>query len=271
MDGQTSGARKPGARKRHRQGTPPGRILGVVAVVLLIVGIGWGGWAMVGAADDPSGDPAGEDSTSAAGAAASADAHAEHESASAAPAGTSETDSSEADSSWSATEPATEEAGETVGCDETVAAAQEVVGAARTGIDHWSRHVQASVDWGAGRITEERKKAIWKRTRLAGPGDLERYDAALDSYARSAGGCEGAPKTDPCAQRLTALETSMRAGSGAMGDWERHQAHMASYADGNFGAAHANAMWNKAKREAPVNIGKFADAEAVLVRAPSCG
>lgn len=268
MSEQASGARKPGARKRHRQGTPPGRILGVVAVVLLIVGIGWGGWAMVGAADDPSADdPSGEDSTSAAGAsaAASADSHAEHESASAAPAGTTEEDSS-----WSAAEPATEEAGETVGCDATVAAAEDVVGAARAGIDHWSRHVQASVDWGAGRITEERKKAIWKRTRLAGPGDLERYDAALDSYTQSAGGCDGAPKTDPCAQRLTALETSMRAGSGAMGDWERHQAHMASYADGNFGAAHANAMWNKAKREAPVNIGKFADAEAGLAKAPRC-
>lgn len=259
MSGQTDPARKPGARKRQREGMTPGRVVGVIVGVLVLVGVGWGAWATLGTAEDP-------DERESASAARSTDAHSEHESAS------PTTDSAPTeDPSPAVEESAAEEPADAAGCAETVAAAEDVVAAARTGIDNWRQHVKASTDWGAGRITEERKKAIWKRTRLAGPGDLDRYDAALDSYAATAGGCEGAPEAEPCAERLTTLEASMDAAAGALGDWERHQLHMASFAEGDFGAAHANAMWNRAKREAPVNLGKFAAADATLAQAPSCG
>ena len=44
-------------------------------------------------------------------------------------------------------------------------------GAARVAAGHWREHVQARTDLLAGKNTEATTKAIWKRTRLAGPDD----------------------------------------------------------------------------------------------------
>jgi hypothetical protein len=158
------------------------------------------------------------------------------------------------------------------GCVVELAAAEDVIDVARSGIDHWRGHIAASRDWEEGRITEQRKKEIWKATRLAGPEDVEKYEAVLADYAEVKGGCAGPPPGTAagCVDRWAAVRESLEAAADAMGDWEWHQQQMSDFADGRFDAEHANMMWEEAKRIAPENLGRFADAEDSLAEAPTC-
>lgn len=158
------------------------------------------------------------------------------------------------------------------GCIAELAAADNVVEVARGGIDNWTEHVQASLDQVAGRISVETKKAIWKRTRLAGPEDQRTYEEALAEYEQVKGRCVELSSEDSadCVDRAQATATILEATDGAMGDWEWHLGQMAAFADGDFDEARANEMWDVAKRIAPVNLGKFADAERALAAAPDC-
>src|SRR4051794_37418348 len=58
-----------------------------------------------------------------------------------------------------------------VACTAELRTTEAVVAAARTAVGHWREHVQARTDLLSGKNSEEAAKAIWKRTRLAGPGD----------------------------------------------------------------------------------------------------
>ena len=158
------------------------------------------------------------------------------------------------------------------GCVAELAAAENVIEVARGGIDNWTQHVQASLDQAAGRISVETKREIWKRTRLAGPEDQRTYDEALAEYEEVTGRCfELSSEDNPdCVDRAQATTTILEATDGAMGDWERHLAQMAAFADGDFDEDRANEMWNVAKRIAPVNLDKFADADRALAAAPAC-
>ena len=67
-------------------------------------------------------------------------------------------------------------------CQAKVAAADEVIKQGKIGVEHWAEHVQAQKDDLAGKLTIEEMKAQFKKTRLKGPGDLDRYDDALSAY-----------------------------------------------------------------------------------------
>jgi hypothetical protein len=54
-------------------------------------------------------------------------------------------------------------------CAAEVAVAEREVSAARVAAGHWREHVQARTALLDGRISQATTKAIWKRTRLAGP------------------------------------------------------------------------------------------------------
>src|SRR3954451_1957124 len=74
-------------------------------------------------------------------------------------------------------------------CSQKVAAARHVVEVASTGVGHWHTHVQARTDMLDGRISVERMDALWKRTRLAGPADQQRFKSALGEDD-AAGACQ---------------------------------------------------------------------------------
>jgi len=157
-----------------------------------------------------------------------------------------------------------------------VAAAENVVAVARTGVRHWYIHVQARTDMLAGRITYDQMKAEWKRTRLAGPADLERFEAALQEYDE-APGCDLdsvedslRDQADDCAARSEAASTAAAAAQAAMGDWKSHQEAMARFADGAMTAEHAQHEWVRAWRAAPGDIDAYGDARAELAAAPDC-
>jgi hypothetical protein len=158
-------------------------------------------------------------------------------------------------------------------CVSEVAAADAVVAAARTGIGHWAEHIRARTDLLSGAQPKEVTKAIWKRTREAGPADLTRHQQAAAEHARQAGSCDRAAKStevSACVQRLQALDKAVAAGAGGMGDWRAHQNAMAAHKAGEIDAAHAQTMWVTAWAAAPKNIDAFRAADTALRAAPAC-
>jgi hypothetical protein len=157
-------------------------------------------------------------------------------------------------------------------CTVEVTSTEAVVGATRIAASHWHEHVQAQTDLFAGKNTEADTKAIWKRTRLAGPADTARLGAATSAQLKTQGSCVRltGPAATACRQRMAALDAAATAGRAAAGDWARHLAMMAAHASGAFGPVHAQQVWIEAWRAAPKNLDAFARADAALSEAPTC-
>ncbi|HEY0617400.1 MAG TPA: hypothetical protein VGD15_07425 [Kribbella sp.] len=152
-----------------------------------------------------------------------------------------------------------------------MSSAEAVVGAARVAVYHWREHVQAQTDLTAGINTDADTKAIWKRTRLAGPADIARLGAATARLS-SQSGCArltGRAATT-CLQRKTALDAAVTTGRAAAKDWAGHLTMMASHHAGDFGSIHAQQLWIDQWKAAPKNLDAFAQADAALSRAPAC-
>ncbi len=158
------------------------------------------------------------------------------------------------------------------GCAVEVGAAEAELAAARVAVDHWREHVQARTDLLAGRIDQATTKAIWKRTRLAGPTDLQHLTAATTAHQAARGGCTNTVGTRgaACRHRLTALGAAIAAGHAAAHDWQAHLAMMAAHKAGAMDNAHAQTMWVAAWRAAPPHLTAFADADRNLARTPPC-
>jgi hypothetical protein len=157
-------------------------------------------------------------------------------------------------------------------CAAEVAVAEREVSAARVAAGHWREHVQARTALLDGRISQATTKAIWKRTRLAGPGDIRRLAAATAAYQPVRGGCANAPGAagKACRQRLTALADAVVAGQAVARDWQAHLAMMATHKAGGMDDQHAQTMWVAAWHAAPANLTAFADADATVARTASC-
>jgi hypothetical protein len=173
---------------------------------------------------------------------------------------------------------ATVPAGAAETCRPAIAAGERAVTAARLGVEHWDAHVRARTDGLAGRISAEQMRAIWKRTRLAGPADVAQFNAAEKRYASLAAACASAIEssgsateaTRVCRGRATAAADAVDAARRATGDWAAHQANMREFADGAMRAEHAQHEWERAWRTAPANITGYRDAVDALQRVPAC-
>lgn len=178
------------------------------------------------------------------------------------------------------TEEATPAPDDVIACRDAIEAAEVVVNAARTGVDHWAAHVQARTDLLAGKITEAEMRTTWKATRLAGPEDLAALAEAGKAMEPQAEACahvepssvpaELSEAVNRCLERGEAAETAVEAGRGAVADWESHLEDMARFADGDFDAAQAQHLWVVAWEKAPANIDAFRVADKALQGAPAC-
>jgi hypothetical protein len=161
-------------------------------------------------------------------------------------------------------------------CRREVRAAARVIKAAKAGVGHWSEHVQAQTDANSGKINDGQMAAIFARTRLAGPADLERYEKALTAYEKvdaSCGSVEAAADDvsetlAQCAARHEAQQEVITTGEDAMADWESHQAAMRRSRAGHVHGAQE--VWLRAWRAAPPHINAFQDAVSRLEQAPQC-
>lgn len=256
--GMDEGATLPRQRRRRRSGRY--RRVGAVLVITLPL-IGWGALALT--SDDPPGQEPGADH----GARPAADQSA-----------TTDPGSAEATSANSyelahAARTAIEH------CAARLQAGQDVVDEAEVGIGHWSEHVNARTDLLAGRNTSDETRAIWKRTKLAGPADLGRVDAAMSAYQALPGCADFDVRQAPqewrsemraCSSRATSIAATVASAMAAMADWEHHLNAMAAHADGLMDAGEAQEMWVEAWANAPTNIDGFHDALDELKRAPDC-
>ena len=89
------------------------------------------------------------------------------------------------------------------------------------GIAHWSDHVDAERRASRGDISVAKRQAIFKETRLKGPGDQKRYAAAVRRYERldaSCGKAKGADeKIDRFAGEVPGAAQGAEAGDGEGG------------------------------------------------------
>ncbi|MFL6025592.1 MAG: protein kinase domain-containing protein [Friedmanniella sp.] len=161
------------------------------------------------------------------------------------------------------------------GCRTQVRASDAVVRQAAVGIGHWAAHVQAQTDANAGRIPAAELQGRFKRTRLAGPADVSRYQRALAAHAAARGTCRlppGAPAdvraaVRACSARARAQTPVLAAASAGMADWEHHLADMQRSRSGHV--HNAQTVWIRTWRAAPPHIRAWQQALARL-RAPHC-
>ncbi|NED99989.1 hypothetical protein [Phytoactinopolyspora halotolerans] len=272
-------------RHRRRRRSNTGRLVAISAMAIAIPLLGWTAIAMVSNDDSTDDEPPAATMPTDDGAAGdgAADDDAEH----AHNDGTAEAD--EGVDTQTTAEPTTDPTPDhnadsaarqaIEACTDELSAGEAVVSEAKTGVGHWTEHIDARTDLLAGRNTEEETRAIWKRTRLAGPDDLERFDAVHTTYERTAG-CDDlaaadvpqdlAADAEQCLVRAERTEAAVAAARDAIGDWEDHLHAMADHADGHMTADEAQDKWVEAWENAPTNINAFDEARDELEQAPAC-
>lgn len=120
----------------------------------------------------------------------------------------------------SSTAPASADPAALTRCRDSVRAAENAVAAARTGVRNWNTHVQTRTELLSGRVSKAVATKTFKRTRLAGAAEIEKFDASYASYAKTRGDCEEAGRALPpaCATRASTADTAARRADDAMGD-----------------------------------------------------
>lgn len=160
-------------------------------------------------------------------------------------------------------------------CRAKVEAGDQVLSAAKTGMQHWSEHVQAQTDANAGKITIGEMEDIFERTMKAGDKDEKRYSAAVKSYEDHDGSCrevsgasaEVTKRLARCAERGRAQEPVGAAAKDGMADWTRHLGEMRRAEQGKI--HNPQQKWLQTWRAAPKNIQAYDDA-AEEFSAPGC-
>lgn len=159
-------------------------------------------------------------------------------------------------------------------CREQVDRADAAIGAGRTGIDHWNRHVQAQTDALAGRISGGQLATILRETREPGDHDVSAWLAARNAWKDDPTACSGVTGASPadaaalgsCGRRLNALRAALPPAAAAMKDWEHHLSSMTL--DEQLGEA--NQEWLAAWKTAPDHIQAWQKADEKLGGAPAC-
>lgn len=161
-------------------------------------------------------------------------------------------------------------------CQAKVHAVDRVLDQARTGVSHWSEHVQAQSDANASKITIAKMDAVFKRTRLAGPADQKRYAAALAASTSINGSCapvagssaRTALALQKCSQRQHDQQLLLPTAAAAMQDWKNHLAAMQSSQAGHV--KDPQGVWIMAWHDAPPHIEKYQHDAAAYRAAASC-
>ena len=150
-----------------------------------------------------------------------------------------------------------------------------MLSAAKTGMRHWSEHVQAQTDANSGEITIAEMEDIFHRTMKAGDEDEKRYDSAAKSFEKEDGSCRKvagasakiAKQLARCSERGQAQEPVLAAAEDGMGDWVKHLGEMRRSEQGKI--HNPQQKWLETWRAAPKNIDAY-DEKAEKFSAPDC-
>ena len=160
-------------------------------------------------------------------------------------------------------------------CRAKVKAGDEVLATAKTGMQHWSDHVQAQTDANSGEITVGEMEDIFDRTMKAGDEDEKRYHAAVRTYEDQDGSCRevagaSAKITEQlarCSKRAQAQEPVLAAADDGMADWIKHLGDMRRSDQGKI--HNPEQKWLETWRAAPKNIDAYKEA-ADKFSGPDC-
>jgi hypothetical protein len=164
-------------------------------------------------------------------------------------------------------------------CQAKVQAADAVLKQGETGVLHWIDHVKVQTDDFAGKLTAAERKERFGKTRVKGPGDVDRYQDARDAYEDLEGSCDEVEGADSavaaalkkCAERSEAQQPVLKATAAGMDDWKAHLKFMQynkEHPDPDA-AASRQSSWMKQYNAAPKNIKAFKKATADF-KAPDC-
>jgi hypothetical protein len=150
-----------------------------------------------------------------------------------------------------------------------------VLSSARTGMRHWSEHVQAQTDANSGEITLGEMEDIFDRTMKAGDEDEKRYDSAAKRYEKEDGSCrkvagasaEVTKQLVRCSERQNAQRPVLAAAEDGMGDWVEHLGEMRRSEQGKI--HNPQQKWLATWRAAPKNIDAY-DKAVEKFSAPQC-
>ena len=158
-------------------------------------------------------------------------------------------------------------------------AADEVLEKGEIGVSNWMDHVQVQTDDFAGKLTTEERKARFAKTRLKGPGDVDRYQDARNAYEDLEGSCDKVEGADSaiaaalkkCTERSEAQQPVLKATAAGMDDWKAHVKFMQynkEHPDPDA-AAKRQSSWMKQYNGASKNIKAFKKATEDF-KAPDC-
>jgi hypothetical protein len=165
-------------------------------------------------------------------------------------------------------------------CQQKVEAADEVLKEGKTGVLHWIDHVDTQTDALAGELTKAESKERFGKTRVKGPGDVKRYDDAVDEYKGVKGSCAKVKGADSavaatlkkCNERSQEQQPVLKATDAAMKDWKAHLKFMLynrEHPDPDAASARQS-TWLKQYYGAPKDIKAFRKATRNFEDAPSC-
>lgn len=190
------------------------------------------------------------------------------------PAGSAEPSGRSSSSRSSTTGPAAPEG--FTACRTEVTRADALVAAGATVADDWAAHTSSLTRLDTGRITQAEADATWKRTRLAGPSDMQRYRAASAAYTRSKGACArmGAlpdafvRAAARCKQRANADSNVAVQVAPVSVAWASHLTSMKAKTDTPVGRYMRK--WHQQVQDAPTILSAYRTAASAVRASPTC-
>ncbi|SDS07402.1 hypothetical protein [Actinopolymorpha singaporensis] len=151
---------------------------------------------------------------------------------------------------------------------------------ARVAVGDWAAHIQAMKDEQSGKNTEAQTKAIWTRTRLAGPGHVSTYEAADKAFRPVRDACTNVDTAALPTQQKTSVEVcrtyteeadkAVGAARASIAEWKAHLQAMADRRAGRLDPGVAMHRWMSAYEKAPFRISVYRRADRDLQQARTC-
>ncbi|MFD2077509.1 hypothetical protein SAMN05421678_11220 [Actinopolymorpha cephalotaxi] len=151
---------------------------------------------------------------------------------------------------------------------------------ARVAVGDWAAHIQAMKDEQSGKNTEAQTKAIWTRTRLAGPGHVSAFTAADQAFRPAREACtkvDTAPLTarqkasvEVCRTYTDEADKAVGAARASVAEWKAHLRAMADRRAGRLDSGVAMHKWMSAYEKAPFRISAYKRADQDLRQVKPC-
>ncbi len=164
-------------------------------------------------------------------------------------------------------------------CARAVHAAEQVAAAQEPGARNWRVHTQAWIKLLDGEFTKAQADADWRRSREAGPGDVQRFREAYRSYEATEIACgdvvqqvpaEQAGAAAACLVRGTEADDAIASGRVVLEQWAGHLKQMGQRRTHELPPDKALAMFRAAVARSGEDLSDYERDRGQLEGAPAC-